>query len=146
VSALLRRSGQRVDELQGRLLAAVRQGLARERQRTAVLTARLAPRSLRSGLAEQRQRLRAGSASLRRVMEQAARARRQRLERLAGRMHDLSPLAVLDRGYALARLADTGQVLRDARQARPGQEIEVRLGRGGLGARIESVRPADEPA
>ncbi len=63
-------------------------------------------------------------------------------ERLAayGQMLDaLSPLGVLDRGYAICRTSD-GTVLRDASGIAEGSDIEVLLGEGALGARVTEVR------
>ena len=66
--------------------------------------------------------------------------RRGHLTRDQARLQALSPLAVLGRGYALA-LDPSGRVLRQAGQARLGQLISVRLGQGGLRARVEEVLP-----
>ena len=48
------------------------------------------------------------------------------------------PLAVLQRGFAVVQKQD-GSLLRDAKQVETGDAIKVRLARGRLGARIESV-------
>ncbi len=50
----------------------------------------------------------------------------------------LSPLAVLGRGYALVFAAD-GTLVRRAGAVGAGEAIEVRLGTGALGARVEKV-------
>ena len=51
----------------------------------------------------------------------------------------LSPYATLERGYSIVRGPD-GAVLRDARRVKAGDSVSVRLERGELGARVESVR------
>ena len=56
----------------------------------------------------------------------------------AGKLHALSPLAVLQRGYAIARLPD-GTVVTDAAQAQPGDTLEVKLLRGRLDCRVQST-------
>ncbi|MFN8187119.1 MAG: exodeoxyribonuclease VII large subunit [Gaiellales bacterium] len=58
---------------------------------------------------------------------------------LAGRLRALAPGATLARGYAI--VARDGEILRDARDVREGERIEVRLAAGELGARVEDVRP-----
>ena len=70
---------------------------------------------------------------------------RQRLEGLAARLDSLSPLNVLGRGYSLTRKAGEKVVLRDARQARPGDCLVTHLRRGRLISRVEQVEldPAD---
>jgi exodeoxyribonuclease VII large subunit len=49
---------------------------------------------------------------------------------------------VLGRGYALAR-GPSGEILRDAGQVAPGDEIALRLARGELAATVRRVRGAD---
>jgi exodeoxyribonuclease VII large subunit len=68
--------------------------------------------------------------------------RRARWERGAGRLHALSPLAVLGRGYAIARRADDGTTLSDARQFRPELPFRLVLRDGEIVARTDSVHPA----
>jgi exodeoxyribonuclease VII large subunit len=55
----------------------------------------------------------------------------------------LSPLAVLQRGYAIAEQAD-GRLLRDANSVSPGDELRVRLAKGRLTARVEDIQTNDE--
>ena len=56
--------------------------------------------------------------------------RRQALGRLGAQMVALSPLAVLDRGYAM--VAKQGAIVRDAAQVAVGDTLDVRLARGAL--------------
>jgi exodeoxyribonuclease VII large subunit len=56
--------------------------------------------------------------------------RRQALGRLGAQMVALSPLAVLDRGYAM--VAKQGAIVRDAAQVAVGDTLDVRLSRGAL--------------
>ena len=58
---------------------------------------------------------------------------------LAERLDALSPLQVLGRGYALARLQSTGTPLRDVRQVRVGEMITLELQKGRLEAQVSSV-------
>ncbi|MCC6574096.1 MAG: exodeoxyribonuclease VII large subunit [Planctomycetes bacterium] len=55
---------------------------------------------------------------------------------LAARLEGLSPVAVLQRGYSIT-FDDTGKVLRDASQAKAGQRIRTRLGKGEFNSRVE---------
>jgi exodeoxyribonuclease VII large subunit len=64
---------------------------------------------------------------------------RARLATAAARLDALSPLAVLGRGYALARNA-RGEILRDAAQVAPGDDIALRLARGEVAARVTGAR------
>ena len=59
---------------------------------------------------------------------------------LLGRaLHSVSPLATLDRGYAIVSDAKTGNVLVDAADAKSGDEIRARLSKGELRASITKV-------
>src|SRR5688572_8726221 len=64
---------------------------------------------------------------------------RGELGRESAALNALSPYATLERGYSIVRGSD-GTVLRDARNAKSGDQISVRLQRGEIGARVESVR------
>jgi exodeoxyribonuclease VII large subunit len=64
--------------------------------------------------------------------------RRARLELVAGRMHALSPLATLGRGYAVARGAD-GETLTSARHFSPGVPFVLHLRDGEVRAVTEGV-------
>ena len=50
----------------------------------------------------------------------------------------MSPLATLGRGYAIVHRVDDGTLLRDAAQAPPGTEVEARLAKGRLRAKVVS--------
>ena len=58
------------------------------------------------------------------------------LESAARGLHATSPLATLARGYAIVTVAADGSVVTDAAQAAAGTEIEARLSRGRLRARV----------
>jgi exodeoxyribonuclease VII large subunit len=64
---------------------------------------------------------------------------RAELGRQSAALSALSPYATLERGYSIVRGPD-GAVLRDARGVKQGDSVSVRLQRGELGARVESVR------
>ena len=63
-----------------------------------------------------------------------------RLELAARALGAVSPLATLQRGYAIVRLAD-GSVVRDAAALAPGTEIRGTLAAGGFCATVTKVDP-----
>jgi exodeoxyribonuclease VII large subunit len=77
-------------------------------------------------------------------LHRAARKRWERADQAAaaaaGRLKSLSPLNVLARGYSLSR-SESGQVLRDAEQVRPGDRLVTLLHRGSVVSRVEDVEP-----
>jgi len=66
------------------------------------------------------------------------------LGELAARLDAMSPLRVLDRGYAV--VTRDGAVLRDAASAAPGDAVDVRLARGRLACTVDRVDDATEPS
>ncbi len=61
---------------------------------------------------------------------------RDRLSRTAGHLSAVSPLAVLDRGYAIATRDGARAPLRDAASVTVGDSVDVRLARGRLRATV----------
>ena len=63
--------------------------------------------------------------------------RRAELARVGAQIAALSPLAVLDRGYAMVRKGET--IVRDVEQISRGDKLRVSLARGTLGVVVEDV-------
>jgi exodeoxyribonuclease VII large subunit len=63
---------------------------------------------------------------------------RERLLPLVRTLNAVSPLATLERGYAIVSTVG-GEILRDAADAKPGTLIEARLGRGAFRAKVEET-------
>ncbi len=61
---------------------------------------------------------------------------RERLAPLVRTLNAVSPLATLDRGYAIVSL-EGGSILRDAKDAAAGTIIEARLSQGRIRAKVE---------
>ncbi|HYC10614.1 MAG TPA: exodeoxyribonuclease VII large subunit [Steroidobacteraceae bacterium] len=126
---------QRLDDLMRRLAAAARAGLHQDGRRLAHSHARLLGRSPLRLLSEQRAAHQALQARLdRAVSEQLSRAA-HRLALAQRALDAVSPLATLTRGFAIVTRAD-GTLLTDAAAAGDGDDIEARLARGTLLARV----------
>jgi len=65
---------------------------------------------------------------------------RERLARAAAALDDLSPLAVLRRGYSLVRRLPEQEVVRSAHALAPGDEVEIAFAEGAVRARVEGGR------
>lgn len=130
---------QRLDDLRASTLAAVARDLRMRSLRVEALQARLRKHdpALRLALAQRRHS--AATFALRRVSHAIVQARRLKLDSALLHLTALSPLAVLNRGYAIVYL-ESGDVapvlLRDAEQAIPNQQIRARLARGSVRATI----------
>lgn len=82
-----------------------------------------------------------------RAIDARIRIRRDRLAGLAGRLHALSPLATLERGYAIP-LSPDGHVLRGVRDFPLRAPFRLRVQDGTVEARVEDTHPqpsTDEP-
>ena len=55
-------------------------------------------------------------------------------------LQSVSPLATLERGYAIVSDSATGKVLTDASVMKPGSGITTRLARGSLIATVDKVK------
>ncbi len=65
---------------------------------------------------------------------------RQRLTNSSGRLNTVSPLATLDRGYALVT-DEKGQVVTHSTQVEIDDPVDVRLARGQLLCRVDKIKP-----
>ena len=70
---------------------------------------------------------------------------REDFERAARTLHAVSPLATLERGYAIV-LDEAGRVVSDATAVAAGAAIEARLARGALRATVTGRVEAPPPA
>jgi len=138
VAALLHRLEQRLDDLSLRMEAAVSGQLRQGQRRAAELAAAVLRHDPRQQLGQARERLAAGSTRLDRTVERMLHAAGARLSALDARLHSLSPLAVLDRGYALV-LDAGGALVRSASQVAPGDQVVTRLADGAFTSRVESA-------
>ena len=135
---------QRLDELTRSMARGLRERGERLDRRLHTARARLranAPAQrlerTRQGLALSARRLAAAVAALRQ-------ARQARLRQAAATLEAVRPQRILARGYAIARIrgADGRRVLRDAASARPGDALEVELGRGAVDAEVTRSKPS----
>ncbi|MFQ5669498.1 MAG: exodeoxyribonuclease VII large subunit [Acidobacteriota bacterium] len=141
LDSLLRRMSQNCDERAGRLPRALEQLMKNRRQQCQVLTSRLSTRSLLSRVADRRERLHELSHRHARAAGHRLQEFRHRLAMVMGHLQDLSPLAVLERGYALARRAGTNELIRDAGQVTRGEQVDLRLHRGRLVLEVLNIQP-----
>jgi exodeoxyribonuclease VII large subunit len=64
---------------------------------------------------------------------------RGRLSVSAGALNSISPLATLERGYAIVAEAETGAILRDVQNIKAGDRIQARLAHGRLEAIVKKT-------
>jgi exodeoxyribonuclease VII large subunit len=138
LSLLHRRIGrglQRVDELDYRMRERIRAFLEQRERARRALEARVKRFDMRPRLAGDRRRMETAHNLAVQVMRLRLARRRGALEQLAAKLSQLSPLRVLERGYAI--VSGPAGILKDAAAAPPGTSIHVRLASGELDARVE---------
>ena len=136
---------QRADELSLRLERAARSGIAVKHTRLETLSARLwslAPSALIAlRLTECDHYLR----RLRHGIDQSLAKTTGKLVNLSRALQAVSPLATLERGYAIVTRVPGGEIVRDAARVAPGCEINTRLARGRLRCFVEAVFEGEGP-
>jgi exodeoxyribonuclease VII large subunit len=124
-------------EMALRLQHAATDRLARLGQRFEGLRRRLERRDIRRVAADLRTRLVKADARLRELTTRHRLDADARARELAGRLHSLSPLAVLGRGYAVCWDATRTSIIRSAHAVTPGEAVRVTLAEGELRCRVE---------
>ncbi len=135
--------GQRLDELKERLDVAAGQSTYYLRERLDLLRNSLVadlprlPETARRAVEHLTDLLRTHT-------RRAGEIARARVREAEARIQALNPLAILARGYSVTHLESTGEIVKDAVQAKPGDRIVTRLGTGELRSRID--KKGDDPS
>ncbi len=132
---LIRQNQQRVDDLTHRLELAERQLLEQMHRRWETISSAIRHYDLRLVLSGMRKELESKTATLLAVTRNVLLVHRVRAERLDTALRSLSPLAILDRGYALV-FDSQGKLLKDVNSVAAGDEISARLAHGQLQATV----------
>jgi exodeoxyribonuclease VII large subunit len=132
--ARLARDGQRLEALRRRLVMSAGQSNALRRARLERLQARLAAQHPRLRLAPSRQRIADLRQRLSTSMARRLERDRSRLIEQARTLHAVSPLATLERGYAIV-FDERDAVVRRAGDVAVGDRLRVMLGDGELKVR-----------
>ncbi len=128
----------RVDTSGHRLVRAIRQVMERYQQRLDRAAGGYGLRRFPDQLRQWMQQVDDAESRARRAIAQLLKDRETKVERLGERLNALSPLGVLDRGYAVVQSGDW--VIQNSAELIEGQEISIRFARGEADARIEKVR------
>ena len=136
---LIHQRQQRVDDLTHRMETAERFFLERLRRRWEGVSAAVRHYDLRLVIAGTRRELESHTAALVAVMRNVLLQQRVRIERFDTALNSLSPLAILDRGYALVFDAK-GALLKDASRLQVGDAISARLAHGQVEATVTRKR------
>ena len=128
------RSLQRVDELEYLLRERMRAVLQTNRTRLQSAATRLRSLDLRLRFANVRRRLEAAQRTLAQLVRLRITRAHGRLNPLTAHLTQLSPLKILDRGYAIVQ-NELGLVVKQAAEAPPDSTLDIRLAQGRIKAR-----------
>jgi exodeoxyribonuclease VII large subunit len=145
INTLLHRLAQRLDDLSSRLETSISGQLRLHQRNVADLTAAVLRHDPRQRLSQARERLTIGRTRLVHWMERSLHEAAAHFTALDARLHSLSPLAVLDRGYALVLDAE-GALVRSTTQVAPGDKLVTRLSDGAIISRVESAATSRKSA
>ena len=129
---------RRAEDDRARARAVVRARITAAKQRRDSLHRRLAAAHPARQARLDKARLTDLERRLQRAAKHACHAPRLRLTAAMARLHAMSPLAVLGRGYALVSDAN-GALIHDATEVAVGDALDVRVARGRLSARVDEV-------
>jgi exodeoxyribonuclease VII large subunit len=132
---VINRRQQKLDDLKNRLERAERQILEQQRRRLELAGAAVRHYDVRRMLAGIHKELDARVAALAATARTLLLRRRSMVSQLSGQLEALSPLAILDRGYALV-FDSSGTLLKDAAAVHAGNEISARLAKGTVHATV----------
>src|SRR6202521_4853392 len=138
----IHRRQQKLDEQRFRLEKAERQLLERCHRRCENVSATIRHYDARRRLAAIRQQLQAQVASLAAATHTRVLESRGVLDRRSASLEALSPLAILNRGYALVFDAK-GRLVKDAARLKAGDELSARLARGRIRARVTATERSE---
>lgn len=140
----LRHQHERLDSLSRRMAAARAALLTGTGHRLERLEARLLASSPAARLKDLHGRWTLADRTLRRIMPERLQALRTRLAGDARALNTVSPLATLERGYAIVTADQNGAVLRDAAEAPAGTRIRARLARGAVVATVDAAETPED--
>jgi exodeoxyribonuclease VII large subunit len=136
IQDLLGRRAQRLDELVFRLAGGFRESFRNYGRRLEVASARVRHFDFRRSLSATRGRLDSCTDALARAARLQLREDYGRLNQLAGKLDALSPMKILDRGYALV-FDSEGKLVKDASWLAPGEQVTARVARGSFVAEVK---------
>ena len=133
----LARNAQRMDELELRLNQTIQTKLRHNKSLVEAKIAKLWQHSPAVTINNYKQKQDYLSKRLISVIRHKLESLNQRLLNDSQTLHAVSPLATLNRGYALVIQLPSGQIIRSTKQLRPGDMVETRLAEGRFTSQIK---------
>ncbi len=141
----LQEQTQRLDSLELRLRYAQAAQLQRQQTRLAHLQKRFQAQLPHKNITRLQQQLPQLQQRLTRALSHRLQLLKQRLAEQAHALHAISPLATLERGYAIVTTQDQ-RLLHSSQQTRLGETLHTRLAQGSVWSRVTAIEADDAPA
>lgn len=125
----LQQFSQRLDDLSLRSQRAIKGKIQHDQSRLNRLTSLLAVQNPKRQLQQQRQHCHQLNSQLQRAMNHILEKKKERWSRLSHNLNTVSPLATLERGYAIVQKKD-GLVVRETGQLSHEEAVTARFGKG----------------
>lgn len=132
----LQRNAQRLDELEQRLTQALRHRLQLRSQQLQASHHQLLRHQPGNRIARQHLALQHAQQRLKAGMHHKLLQLRQQHSGLQQTLHAVSPLATLDRGYAIVQRREDQAVIKAAEQVQVGDILDIRLAHGQISAKV----------
>lgn len=132
--SMIGRHIQRVDELEYRMRDSIRAVLGQRVRSLDTTAARLARKDVRLRFAEARRKAGVLDQALRQLAQLRLRDAKAALTPLATKLEQLSPLTILDRGYAIVERE--GNIVKSPADAPVESTVRIRVAKGSLNARV----------
>ena len=130
---------QRLDDLRFRLENSERKLIEKHRRKWERVSGTIRHYDARRVLAGMRRDLAAHTTAITSAIHTLLLRRRSRLDQLAHQLKALSPVAILERGYALI-FDSSGKLIKNSAQVEPGDKILARLAHGSVTAKVEKKK------
>lgn len=137
----LQRNAQRLDELELRLQKSSRQTLWQATQLLALNSQKLSQFQPTAKIFQHRQTLDFYHQRLQRAMQLKLSSLKQQQSGIGQTLHAVSPLATLERGYAIVKQQSSGQIVKSATDIAENDLLETRLAKGRIVSQVKKIIP-----
>lgn len=137
----LQRNAQRLDELEIRLKKSTLQTVLQAKQQLALNSQKLRQFQPTDKIVQHRQSVDFYRQRLQRAMQLKLTTLKQQQNGISQTLHAVSPLATLDRGYAIVKQQSTGQIVKSVADLAENDLLETRLAKGRIVSLVKKIFP-----
>ncbi len=136
----LQRNAQHLDELEKRLLRTWEQSIIQSKNRLEVNINALKQHNPKEKIGYHQQKLHYFEQRVKRAMQLKLQQLYRKQTAISQTLHTVSPLATLDRGYAIVKLSSSNQIIKSSVQLAINDITETRLGKGYIISQVKEIK------